>query len=177
MHAVISCVTHLSDDLHLRRSAEDMAAPPQQQLHVLRHVSPRHVQPRGRVRHGEALVHGHCMRDAIPAVQHHTRSPARGVEREYRLRSYVHGGHTEALEEYLCGFVSIGVRVQRSFRQKNGVVLGVGAQVLAGIHVLPQLLHLRPVAHDAPLHGVLKEQSAAVFFCSGAEKSAQQQRK
>ena len=69
----------------LGAGVEDKAALPQKQLHLLRDVTARHVDPLDAARHGEAFVDGYRVGDAVAGVHDDARRPARGVEREHRL--------------------------------------------------------------------------------------------
>lgn len=103
------------DHLLLRAGVEDVAGLAQQQLHVLRHVAPGHVDAADAARHGEAFVDWHGVRDAVAGVQHDACCAAGGVEGEDRLDGGEEGGHVEGFEKDLRRDVSVCAWVEGRF--------------------------------------------------------------
>lgn len=165
---------------------EHAPALPQQLLHVLRDVPPRHVYPPDAVGYREALEYGHRVRHAVAGVQHYACRFARGVEGQHRLHRGVQRGHVECLEQDLCGGITVFARVQRGLSEKHGmlsrhaavslspwcIALGAGAtHILAHslqllrVDVLPYPLHIVPVCDYAVLQRVVNLEQAPVLLC------------
>ncbi len=90
---------------------EHIPALPKQQLHILRHISPRNVDPAYGAGHGETFVDGHGVRDAVARVEHYPCGPPGGVEGEHGLDGGVEGGDVEGFEEDLRGGFAVGAGV------------------------------------------------------------------
>ena len=79
---------------------------------------------------GVSLVDGHCVGDTVARVEHDTGGTARGVQREYSLDSNVHGWGVEGLKHDLGHLLTVGLRVEGSFRQQDRVLLGCDTQLV-----------------------------------------------
>ncbi len=110
---------------------------------------------------GIAFVDGHSVGDTIARVQHNTSGTTRGVQREHSLDGDVHGGRVEGLEHDLSHLLSVGLGVERSLSEKDGVLLRGHTQLIVE-GVMPDLLHVVPVGHDSVLNGVLEGQDASL---------------
>merc|ERR1712063_227140 len=74
---------------------------------------------------------------------------------EHSLDSDVHGGGVEGLEHNLGHLLTVGLRVEGSLGQENGVLLrGNTELVVEGM--MPDLLHIVPVGDNTVLNGVLE---------------------
>ncbi len=65
---------------------------------------------------------------------------------------------------YLSHFLAIRLGVEWALSQQHGVLLGRHAQLVEE-GVVPDLLHVVPVRHDAALDRVLESQSVALRLC------------
>lgn len=54
------------------------------------------------------------------------------------------------------------------------MLLASNIQILSGVNVRPDPLHVAPVLHDPILHRVGQQQCPAVLLCSGPHKSAEE---
>eukprot|EP00962_Isochrysis_galbana_P018636 scaffold5373_cov103-Isochrysis_galbana.AAC.7 len=108
-----------------------------------------------------ALVDGHSVRDAVARVHHDTRGAARRVQGEDGLDGDVHGRHVEGLEHDLRHLLTVGLGVERRLGEEDRVLLGRDAQLVVK-GVVPDLLHVVPVCHDAVLDRVLKGEDATL---------------
>ena len=145
--------------LELGRGGEPVPRVLEQRLQVLGHVPARQVQSLDGVRDRIPLVDRHYVRDAVPRVQHEPRGPPAGVQGEDGLDGDVEALHAEGLEHYLRHLLPVLPRVLRGLRHQHRVLLGVHAQLVVE-GVVPNLLHVLPVVHDAVLDRVLQLQDA-----------------
>src|ERR1700722_7510254 len=80
----------------------------------------------------------------------------RRVERKASyLDGHIHGGGVEGLEHDLSYFLSVGLGVEGSLSQEDGVLLRGNAELVVE-GVMPDLLHVVPVGDDTVLDGVLE---------------------
>merc|ERR1719309_427312 len=92
-------------------------------------------------------------------VHDDTGGTAGGVQGEHGLDGDVHGGHVEGLEHDLGHLLPVGLGVEGSLGQQDGLFLGGNTQLVVE-GVVPDLLHVVPVGDDAMLHGVLEGEDA-----------------
>jgi hypothetical protein len=110
---------------------------------------------------GVSLVDGDGVGDTIARVEDDARGAARGVQGEHGLDGDVHGGRVERLEHDLRHLLAVGLGVEGGLGQEDGVLLGGHAQLVVE-GVVPDLLHVVPVGHDAVLDGVLEREDTAL---------------
>ncbi|BAT16015.1 Os12g0163750, partial [Oryza sativa Japonica Group] len=82
---------------------------------------------------------------------------ATGVEGEHGLDGDIHGGDIEALEHDLGHLLPVGLGVERRLGEQRRVLLGRHPELVVE-GVVPDLLHVVPVAHDPVLDRVLERQ-------------------
>ncbi|KAE9412064.1 hypothetical protein Angca_000822, partial [Angiostrongylus cantonensis] len=97
------------------------------------------------------LVDGHSVRHTVTGVEHDTGGTAGGVQREHGLDGDVHGGRVEGLEHDLSHLLAVGLGVEGGLSEEDGVLLGGNAELVVE-GVVPDLLHVVPVGHDAVLN-------------------------
>ena len=107
------------------------------------------------------------MGNTISRIQDDTGGSTRGVQGQDSLDGDIHGGAVEGLEHDLGHLFSVGLGVEGSFGQKDGVFLG-GDSELVVEGVMPDLLHIIPVGDDSVLDGVFQgeDTSLALGFVS-----------
>ena len=71
------------------------------------------------------------------------------------LNANIHGGVVEGLKGDLCHLLSVSFRVEGGLRVESGVLLGGDTQLVVE-GVMPDLLHVIPVGHNAMLDGVFQ---------------------
>jgi len=103
---------------------------------------------------GIAFVDGHSVGHTITRVQHDTGGAAGGVQGQHGLNGDVHGRGVEGLEHDLSHLLAVGLGVEGGLSEQNGVLLGSNTQLVVE-GVVPDLLHVVPVRHDAVLDRVL----------------------
>ena len=67
----------------------------------------------------------------------------------------LHSGHVEGLKHDLSHLLPVGLGVEGSLSQEDGVLLGGHTQLIVE-GVMPDLLHVVPVGDDSMLDGVLE---------------------
>merc|ERR1711936_1031303 len=101
------------------------------------------------------LVDGDTVGDTVTGVHDDTGGTAGSVQGEHSLDGDVHGGHVEGLEHDLGHLLPVGLGVEGSLSQEDGLLLG-GHTELVVEGVVPDLLHVVPVGDDSVLNGVLQ---------------------
>merc|ERR1711931_106117 len=158
---VTQLLLDVPDDLPLGGSGERVA-PLGQDLHqVVGQISASQVQTKDGVGQGVALVDGDGVRHAVSGVEHDTGGTTRGVQGEHSLDGHVHGGSVESLKHDLGHLLSVGLGVEGSLCQEDRVLLGGNSELIVE-GVVPDLLHVVPVGHDAVLNGVLQGQNTSL---------------
>ena len=99
------------------------------------------------------LVDGHNVGDTITRVQHDTGGTTGGVQGQHGLDGDVEGGGVEGLEHDLGHLLTVGLGVEGSLSEQDGVLLGGNTQLVVE-GVMPDLLHVVPVGDDTVLDGV-----------------------
>merc|ERR1719173_379724 len=143
------------DDLPLCGGGEGVS-PLGEDLHeVVGELTASKVKTDNGVGEGITFIDGDTVGNTIARVHDDASGTTRGVQGEHSLDGHVHGGHVEGLEHDLGHLLPVGLGVERSLGEKNGLFLrGNTELVVEG--VVPDLLHVVPVGDDAMLHGVLQ---------------------
>ena len=104
---------------------------------------------------GETFVDGDGVGDTITRIQDDTSSTTRGVEGQDGLDGDVEGGGIEGLEHDLGHLFAVGLGVEGSLGEQDGMLLWSDTEfVVEG--VVPNLLHVIPVGDNTVLDGVLE---------------------
>jgi len=157
-------VTH---DLTLGGGGEGVAALGEDLHQVVGEVTASQIQTEDGVGQGVALVDGDGVGDTVTGVHHDTGGTAGGVQGEHGLDGHVHGGHVEGLEHDLGHLFPVGLGVEGSLSQEDGLLLRGNTELVVE-SVMPDLLHIIPVGDDTVLNGVLEgeDTSLALGFIS-----------
>merc|ERR1712203_1190336 len=99
-------VTSLSEDLH----------------EVVGELTASQVQTEDGVGEGITFIDGDGVGNTITGVHDNTGGTARGVQREDSLDGNVHGGHVEGLEHDLGHLLPVGLGVEGSLSQEDGLL-------------------------------------------------------
>ncbi|CEO94454.1 hypothetical protein PBRA_000239, partial [Plasmodiophora brassicae] len=134
----------VADDFALGRRRERVPALGQDLHQVVGDVPAGDVETLDGVRQGVPFVDRDRVGDTVAGVQDDTGCSAGRVQRQD-----------------LRHLLAVGLRVQRRLRQHDRVLLGGDAQLVVE-RVVPDLLHVVPVRHDAVLDRVLERQDAAL---------------
>ena len=95
------------------------------------------------------------MRYTITRVHHNAGGAARGIEGEHGLDGNIHCRCVEGLKHDLSHLLPVGLGVEGSLSEEDGVFLGSHTELIVE-GVVPDLLHVIPVGDDAVLDGVLQ---------------------
>merc|ERR1711931_591609 len=95
------------------------------------------------------------MGDAVAGVKDDTGGTAGGIEGEHSLDGNVHGRGVEGLEHDLGHLLPVGLGVEGSLSEEDGVLLRGNAELVVE-GVVPDLLHVVPVGDDSMLNWVLQ---------------------
>merc|ERR1712102_72098 len=145
----------VTDNLTLSGGGERVA-PLGQDLHeVVGQLTASRVKTEDGVGEGITFIDGDGVGDTIAGVHDDTGGTARGVRGEDSLDGDVHGGHVEGLEHDLSHLFPVGLGVEGSLSQEDGLLLWGNAELVVE-GVVPDLLHVVPVGDDAVLNRVLQ---------------------
>ena len=145
----------VADDFALSGGGEGVSTLREDLHHVVGQITSSQVETEDGVGKSVSLVDGHSVRDTISRVKHDSGGTARGVQGEHSLDRDVHGRGVEGLEHDLSHLLAVGLGVQGSLGQENGVLLGGNTQLVVE-SMVPDLLHVVPVGDDTMLDGVLE---------------------
>merc|ERR1719373_164927 len=93
------------------------------------------------------LVDGDTVGDTVTGIHDDTSGTSGSVQGEDSLDGDVHGGHVEGLEHDLGHLLTVGLGVEGSLCQEDGLLLGGNTELIVE-GVVPDLLHVIPVGDD-----------------------------
>jgi hypothetical protein len=151
----------VTDDFTLGGGGERVTSLGENLHEVVGEITTGKIETEDSVGEGITFVDGDSVGDTITRVEHDTSGTSRGVEGKDSLDGNVHGGGVEGLEHDLSHLLSVGLRVEGSLSQKDGVFLRGNTEfVVEG--VMPDLLHIVPVGDDSVLNGVLEGEDTSL---------------
>merc|ERR1719381_424208 len=152
---VAQLLLDVTDNLALGSGGEGVA-PLGEDLHqVVGELTASQVQTDDGVGESVTLVDRDAVGDTVTGVHDDTGGTAGGVQGEHSLDGDVHGGHVEGLEHDLGHLLPVGLGVEGSLGEEDGLLLGGNAELVVE-GVVPDLLHVVPVGDDSVLNGVLQ---------------------
>merc|ERR1719300_2069034 len=95
------------------------------------------------------------MGDTITRVHDDTSGTSRGIKGEDSLDGNIHGGHVEGLKHDLGHLLTVGLGVEGSLSEEDGLLLRGNTKLIVE-GVVPDLLHIIPVGDDSMLNRVLE---------------------
>lgn len=120
---VAKLLLDVTDDFSFGGGGEGIT-PLGQDLHeVVGQVTTSHIHTSNGVGKGETFVDGDNVGDTIARVEHDTGGTTRGVQRQDGLDRDVEGGGVEGLEDDLGHLFTVGLGVDRSLSEQDGVLL------------------------------------------------------
>jgi len=151
----------VTDDLTLGGGGEGVTTLGQDLHQVVGQITASQIQTEDGVGKGITFIDGDGVGDTISGVHDDTGGTSRGVQGQDGLDGDVHGGGVEGLEHDLSHLLTVGLGVEGSLSQKDGVLLrGNTELVVEG--VVPDLLHIVPVGDDTVLDGVLQGEDTSL---------------
>merc|ERR1712227_917849 len=151
----------VTDDLTLSGGGEGVASLGEDLHQVVGELTSSQVKTDNGVGESITLVDGDSVGDTISRVHDDTSGTSGGVEGEDSLDGDVHGGHVEGLEHDLGHLLSVGLRVEGSLGQEDGLLLGGNTELIVE-GVVPDLLHVIPVGDDSVLNRVLQGEDTSL---------------
>merc|ERR1719147_546509 len=147
----------VTDNLPLGGGGEGVAALSKDLHEVVGQLTASKVETDNGVGEGITFIDGDTVGDTVTGVHDDASGAARGIEGEHGLDGHVHGGAVEGLEHDLGHLLPVGLGVEGSLSEEDGLLLGGHTELV--VHgVVPDLLHVIPVGDDSVLHGVLEGQ-------------------
>merc|ERR1719300_1465776 len=158
---IVEPLLDVPHDLPLGGGGEAVAPLSEQGHQLVCQVTASQVEPGDCMGQGIALIDGDTVCDTVTGVHHDSGCTSRGVQRQHSLDVHVHGRCVEGLKHDLGHLLPVGLGVERCLGQEDWVLLrGDTELVVEG--VMPDLLHVVPVGHDAVLDGVLEGEDASL---------------
>merc|ERR1712036_172054 len=152
---VAQLLLDVTDNLPLGGGGEGVA-PLGEDLHkVVGELTASQVKTDNGMGESVTLVDGNTVGDTVTGVHDDTSGTSRGVQGEHSLDGNVHGGHVEGLEHDLGHLLPVGLGVEGSLSEEDGLLLGGNTELVVE-GVVPDLLHVVPVGDDSVLNGVLQ---------------------
>merc|ERR1740116_167396 len=155
---VAQLLLDITHNLLLGRGGERVSSLRQDLLKISRDVTSGQIQSLHGVRQTVSLVDWHSVSHSITRIQHNSRGSPRSVQGKHRLDRHVECRGVERLEHDLSHLLAVRLGVQRGLGQQDRVLLGGDTQLIIE-SVVPHLLHVVPVVHDAVLHRVFQRQN------------------
>merc|ERR1711951_271076 len=147
----------VTDNLALSSGGERVATLCEDLHQVVGELTASQVKTDDGVGEGITFIDGDTMGDTVTRVHNDTSGTARGIEGEDSLDGDIHGGQVEGLEHDLGHLLPVGLGVEGSLSEEDGLLLRSHTELV--VHgVVPDLLHVIPVGDDSVLHGVLEGQ-------------------
>merc|ERR1712173_400083 len=110
---------------------------------------------------GITFIDGDTVGDTITRVHDNTSGTAGGVEGEDSLDGNIHGGHVEGLEHDLGHLLTVGLGVEGSLGEEDGLLLRGNTELIVE-GVVPDLLHVIPVGDDSVFNWVLEGEDTSL---------------
>lgn len=107
------------------------------------------------------FIDGDGVGDTISGVEHDTSGTTGSVQGEHSLDGNIHGGGVEGFKHDLGHLFSVGLGVEGSFGQQDGVLLRGNTELIVE-GVMPDLFHIVPVGDDTVLNGVFQGEDTSL---------------
>merc|ERR1712183_603026 len=107
------------------------------------------------------FIDGDSVRDTISRVHDDTSGTTRGIQGEDSLDGNVHGRRVEGLEHDLGHLLTVGLGVEGSLSEEDGLLLRGNTEFIEE-GVVPDLLHVIPVGDDSMLNWVLEGEDTSL---------------
>merc|ERR1712098_93197 len=145
----------VTDNLPLGSGGEGVATLSQDLHQVVGQLTASKVKTDNGVGEGITFIDGDTVGHTVTRVHDDTSGTARGVQGEHGLDGDIHGRGVEGLEHDLGHLLPVGLGVEGSLGEEDGLLLRGHTELV--VHgVVPDLLHVVPVGDDSVLHGVLE---------------------
>lgn len=161
---VAELLLDVTDDFTLGSGGESVSTLSQDLHQVVGQVTTSHVDTGNGVGQGETFVDGDNVGDTVTRVENDTSGTTGGVQGQNGLDGDVEGGGVEGLEHDLGHLLTVGLGVDGSLSQEDGVLLGGNTELVVE-GVVPNLLHVVPVGDNTVLNGVAEGKDTTLRLC------------
>merc|ERR1712088_943736 len=151
----------VTDNLPLSGGGERVASLGENLHEVVCEFTSGQVNSQDSVRQSVTLIDGDSVGNTVSRVHDNTSGTTRGIQGQYCLNGHIHGWHVEGLKHDLSHLLTVGLGVQWSLSQEDGLLLWGNAQLIVE-GVMPNLLHVIPVSDDAMLNRVLQGEDTSL---------------
>merc|ERR1739847_131162 len=107
------------------------------------------------------LIDGNSVGDTITRVHDNTSGTTRGIQGEDSLDGNIHSRHVEGLEHDLGHLFTVGLGVEGSLSQEDGLFLRGNTEFIVE-GVMPGLLHVIPVGDDTMFNRVFEGEDTSL---------------
>merc|ERR1712168_1581461 len=155
MGNIAQLLLDVTDNLSLGSGGERVTSFSEDLHQVVSKFTSSKVKTEDGVGQSITFIDGDSVGDTITGVHDDTGGTTRGVQGQNSLDSDIHGGHIKGLKHDLGHLLTVGLGVEGSLSQEDGLFLwGNTELVVEG--VMPDLLHVIPVGDDTVLNRVLQ---------------------
>lgn len=161
---VAELLLDVTDDFALGSGGEGVTALGKDLHEVVGQVTTSHVDTGDGVGKSETLVDGDNVSDTVTGVKHDTSGTTGGVQGQDSLDGDVERRGVEGLEDDLGHLLTVGLGVDGSLGEQDGVLLGGNTQLVVE-GVVPNLLHVVPVGNHTVLDGVSEREDTTLRLC------------
>jgi hypothetical protein len=158
---VAQLLLDVTDNLALGGGGERVATLGEDLHQVVGELTASQVKTQDGVGQGITFIDGDGVGDTIAGVHDDTGGTTGSVQGEDSLDGNIHGGHVEGLKHDLGHLLSVGLGVEGSLSEEDGLLLGGNTELVVE-GVMPDLLHIIPVGDDTVLNGVLQGEDTSL---------------
>merc|ERR1719455_56291 len=151
----------VTDNLTLGSGGERVASLGEDLHQVVGELTSSKVKTDDGVGQSVTIVDWDTVGDTVTGVHDDTSGTSGSVQGEDSLDGDVHGGHVEGLEHDLGHLLTVGLGVEGSLSQEDGLLLGGNTELVVE-GVMPDLLHIIPVGDDSVFNGVLQGEDTSL---------------
>merc|ERR1719455_14321 len=151
----------VTDNLTLSGGGERVASLGEDLHQVVGELTSSKIKTDNGVGESITLVDGDTVGDTVTGIHDDTSGTSGSVQGEDSLDGDVHGGHVEGLEHDLGHLLTVGLGVEGSLSQEDGLLLGGNTELVVE-GVVPDLLHVIPVGDDSVFDGVLQGEDSSL---------------
>jgi hypothetical protein len=149
------------DNLALSSGGERVSTLGEDLHQVVGELTASQVQTEDGMGKSITFIDGDAVRNTIARIHDNTSGSARGIEGKDSLDGNIHGGHVEGLKHDLSHLLPVGLGVEGSLSQEDGLLLRGDTELIVE-GVMPDLLHIIPVGDDSVLNGVLQGEDTSL---------------
>merc|ERR1711975_122282 len=161
MGNIAQLLLDVTDNLSLGSGGEGVTSLGEDLHQVVGEFTSSEVKTEDGVGESITFIDGDSVGNTITRVHNNTGGTTRGIEGEDSLDGNIHGGHVEGLKHDLGHLFSVGLGVEGSLSEEDGLFLGGNTELIVE-GVVPDLLHIIPVGDDTVLNGVLQGEDTSL---------------